>query len=73
MMVVLASQISLLERKARREAKGNDSGSQTAQQRLMNGERVRHAQQPYLTWLELKPVIPATKTTSPTTAAKPSR
>lgn len=35
--------------------------------------RAWRPQQPYLTWLELKTVIPDKKTTSPATAAIPSR
>lgn len=66
MTVSLASQISLLQGEAQREAKGSP-----AQLGLVGGPCWRPL--PYLTWLELNMVIPATNTTSPATAAMPSR
>lgn len=69
-MVVLASQISLLEER-RREAKGNKGVSEPPAER--NGMCIWHSQGPYLTWLELKTVAPAATVASPARAAKISR
>lgn len=67
MMVSLASQISLLQGEEGAEgSKGGASGPEPS------GTRPAFPR-PYLTWLELNTVIPATNTRSPAAAAMPSR